>query len=109
MNITKAGTEHYIPAYTRTNLTDDLHKMGGFQTDYQILTESMMKKICKKSRKEKLNYSLFELKKTEILAYLSHSRSFNRQAWEFNALFKMEIGIFSDINKFLLKLYINIP
>ena len=52
MNITKAGTEHYIPAYTRTNLTDDLHKMGGFQTDYQILTESMLKKICKKAEKK---------------------------------------------------------
>ena len=40
-----------------------------------------------KSRKEKLNYSLFNLKKTEILAYLCHSRSFNCQTWDFTTFF----------------------
>ena len=41
-----------------------------------------------KSRKEKLNYSLFNLKKTEILAYLCHSRSFNCQTWDYNRRIK---------------------
>ena len=26
----------YIPSYTRTDITDDLHKLFGFRTDYQI-------------------------------------------------------------------------
>ena len=29
----------YIPCYTRTDLTDDLHNKFGFRTDYEILTE----------------------------------------------------------------------
>ena len=53
MNITKAGEGYYIPAYTRTELTDDLHEISGFHTDYQLLTESSLKKICKKAGKKK--------------------------------------------------------
>ena len=49
MNITKAADGYYIPSYTRTKLTDELHEMGGFHTDYQLLTDSALKKICKKA------------------------------------------------------------
>ena len=34
----------YIPNYTRTNLTDDLHEKFGFRTDFEILTEKNLKK-----------------------------------------------------------------
>ena len=37
----------YIPNYTRTNLTDDLHEKFGFRTDFEILTEKNLKKIIK--------------------------------------------------------------
>lgn len=37
----------YIPNYTRTNLTDDLHEKFGFRTDFEILTEKNFKKIIK--------------------------------------------------------------
>lgn len=37
--------EGYIPTYTRTALTDALHEIFGFRTDYQILTLKDMKKI----------------------------------------------------------------
>ena len=48
----------YMPAYTRTDLTDALHEAFGFRTDYEIITDINMKKVIrltktkpKKSRK----------------------------------------------------------
>ncbi len=40
----------YIPNYTRTNLTDDLHEKFGFRTDFEILTEKNLKKIIKNTK-----------------------------------------------------------
>ena len=42
----------YIPAYTRTDLTDDLHAVSGFRTDYEIITDINMKKVIRESRKK---------------------------------------------------------
>ena len=53
MNITKADEFSYIPAYTRTEITDALHKNAGFTTDYCLLTKSLLKKICKQTEKKK--------------------------------------------------------
>lgn len=41
----------YIPAYTRTDLTDSLHEKFNFRTDYQIISQRNMKKICTKTKK----------------------------------------------------------
>lgn len=41
----------YIPVYTRTELTDRLHDSFGFRTDYQIVTNKMMKNILKVTQK----------------------------------------------------------
>ncbi len=49
MNITLKDGD-YIPNYTRTNLTDDLHEKFGFRTDYEIISEKNFKKICKKTK-----------------------------------------------------------
>ena len=43
--------DSYIPNYTRTDLTDDLHDKFGFRTDYEILQESTLKKILTKTKK----------------------------------------------------------
>ena len=40
----------YIPNYTRTNLTDDLHEKFSFRTDFEILTEKNLKKIIKNTK-----------------------------------------------------------
>ena len=40
----------YIPNYTRTNLTDDLHEKFGFRTDFELLTEKNLKKIIKNTK-----------------------------------------------------------
>lgn len=51
MNFLSITNEGYIPSYTRTELTDSLHKAFGFHTDYQIVTTSNMKKIFRDTKK----------------------------------------------------------
>ena len=47
----------YIPSYTRTELTDALHRTFGFQTDYEIITKTSMRTLIKNTK---------ALKKTKI-------------------------------------------
>lgn len=54
MQVREVIGEGYIPTYTRTALTDDLHESFGFRTDYQIITKAAMKKIKAESKKRKL-------------------------------------------------------
>jgi transposase len=51
MNFTDENGYGYKPCYTRTYLTDDLHNVFGFRTDYEIITEKEMKKIFKLTKK----------------------------------------------------------
>ena len=51
MNMTLINTAGgYIPSYTRTELTDTLHQVFGFRTDYEIITKSTMRKIIKNKK-----------------------------------------------------------
>lgn len=43
----------YSPAYVRNNLTDDLHDVFGFRTDYEITTYEDFKKIFKQLKKDR--------------------------------------------------------
>lgn len=43
----------YIPAYTRTDLTDALHETAGFRTDYEIISDVNMRKVIRKSKGKK--------------------------------------------------------
>lgn len=52
MKFLRVPSEGYIPAYTRTVFTDDLHKAFGFRTDYQILSKSTMRKIVAKTKEK---------------------------------------------------------
>ena len=45
MNVLESKGDGYIPEYTRTNLTDDLHETFGFRTDFEINTYKDFKKI----------------------------------------------------------------
>lgn len=40
----------YIPAYTRTELTDELHKIFEFRTDYEIISKKKMRNIIKQTK-----------------------------------------------------------
>lgn len=44
----------YSPNYTRTELTDKLHEVFGFRTDYEVLEYTDLKKFLKKIKKNKI-------------------------------------------------------
>ena len=45
MNLNKVNEIGYIPAYTRTDITDSLHEKFNFRTDYEILENKEIKKF----------------------------------------------------------------
>lgn len=51
MNFYQIPGEGLVPGYIRNELTDDLHKISGFNTDYEIVTNKMLKKIFKQSKR----------------------------------------------------------
>lgn len=51
MDFTKIKEAGYIPSYTRTDLTDKLHEVFGFRTDYEIMAPEAMKKIFSLTKK----------------------------------------------------------
>ena len=51
MNLKLDIPDNYSPNYIRTDLTDDLHDKFNFRTDYEILSEKNLKKICKQTKK----------------------------------------------------------
>lgn len=54
MTMTRPGEKlGYLPSYTRTDLTDSLHEVFGFRTDYEIISDLNMKKIFRKTQKKK--------------------------------------------------------
>lgn len=50
MNFAEIQEQGFMPLYKREKVTDDLHDVCGFQTDYQFITKSHMKTIQKKSK-----------------------------------------------------------
>ena len=51
MNFLSVTGEGYIPTYTRTDLTNNLHGSAGFRTDYQIVTKKQMRSIIAQTKK----------------------------------------------------------
>lgn len=50
MNFADIEEQGFIPLYKREKITDDLHDICNFRTDYQFITKSQMKTIQKKSK-----------------------------------------------------------
>lgn len=50
MNMRKVGDQGYIPAYTRTELTDTLHTSAGIRTDYEITTPKAMAGMIRRTK-----------------------------------------------------------
>ena len=50
MNFVEIQEQGFIPLYKREAITDDLHEVCGFRTDYQFITKSKMRTIQKKSK-----------------------------------------------------------
>ena len=53
MNVLELKGDGYVPAYERTDLTDDLHEIFGFRTDYQLVDYKKYKKIFEQIKNEK--------------------------------------------------------
>lgn len=51
MNFVSVAGEGYIPTYTRTDLTNNLHGSAGFRTDTQIVSKQRMKTIISQAKK----------------------------------------------------------
>ena len=47
----KLDDSGFLPAYTRSDFTDDLHEAFGFRTDYEILSKSTMRHIISLTKK----------------------------------------------------------
>lgn len=50
MNFAEIQEQGFMPLYKREKITDDLHNVCNFRTDYQFITKSQMKTIQKKSK-----------------------------------------------------------
>ena len=50
MNMTSVGNESYIPAYTRTEITDALHDNAGFHTDHELSTQKAMAGVIRRTK-----------------------------------------------------------
>ena len=50
MNFATVQEQGYIPIYKRTAITDKLHQIFGFNTDFQFMTKQEMRNIQKKSK-----------------------------------------------------------
>ena len=50
MNFSGIQEQGFIPLYKRKRITDNLHDVCGFRTDYQFITKSKMRNIQKKSK-----------------------------------------------------------
>ena len=51
MDFLSIAGEGYVPAYTRTDLTNHLHGSAGFRTDTQIVTRQKMRSIIAQTKK----------------------------------------------------------
>lgn len=58
MQVTLLSKESgYIPSYKRTDMTDELHKVFGFHTDYEFISKSTMRSIIKSTKTEETKNS----------------------------------------------------
>lgn len=54
MMMTRPGEKlGYIPSYTRTELTDALHEIAGFRTDYEIIRDLDIRRIIRQTKGKK--------------------------------------------------------
>ena len=53
MKLTLLDGYGYIPSYTRTDCTDDLHNEFGFRTDYEIMKKQKIRNIIHQTKDKK--------------------------------------------------------
>ena len=53
MNFAEIQEQGFVPLYKQETITDDLHDVCGFRTDFQFITKSKMRTIQKNSKGKK--------------------------------------------------------
>ena len=59
----------YIPSYKRTLLTDALHDIFVFRTDYEFISKSLMRNIIKETKSKKVQkqkYNTYQYKSKTV-------------------------------------------
>ena len=54
INFADIEEQGFMPVYERQKITDELHEICGFRTDYQFITKRKMKEIQKKANGDKI-------------------------------------------------------
>jgi len=54
----------YVPTYTRTDLTNNLHGSAGFRTDTQIVTKQKMRSIIAQTKKRSVAHYYRQIRKS---------------------------------------------
>ncbi len=68
MKMTLLNTANgYVPSYTRTEITDSLHRTFGFRTDYEFIKKSTMRSIIKQTKE----IDLPQCKKYSTIAHIA--------------------------------------
>ena len=97
MKMTLLNTANdYVLSYTRTEITDSLHKTFGFRTDYEFIKKSTMRSIIKQTKE----INLPQCKKYSTIAHIAMKQKtaasidfagfttvfllFNCQRWDFS-------------------------
>ena len=52
INFMKVSTEGFVPLYTPNDLTDRLHEMLGYRTDFEIISTKQINKIKRNSKRK---------------------------------------------------------
>ena len=52
INFANIQEQGFLPLYKRIKITDALHEICGFRTDFEFITKSQMKTIQKKSKRK---------------------------------------------------------
>ena len=50
MEVVDTQYNGYIPAYKRTEITDEIHKVFGYRTDFEIISKKKMRNIIKNTK-----------------------------------------------------------
>ena len=60
----------FIPIYESTKLTDELHRISGFESDYEFITKRKMREIQKLSKRKQVWKNFQKLSNTRKRLYI---------------------------------------
>ena len=82
----------YIPSYTRTELTDALHKILDFRTDHEFITKADMRTLIKNTKQNIVHIAAKRKTATTPIftGFVAVLSPYNCQRWDLNTNAKAE-------------------